>query len=84
MDFGCHLSSNESSSSRGPGKYGNRNNYASFEMYSSSVYEDDFLYLSDNAPQFHLIKSLIEQTAADKFVWKFLPSGMLWAAGVYE
>ena len=41
-------------------------------------------YLSDNAPQFWVIKSVIEQNATETFTWKFLPAFMPWAGGVYE
>lgn len=41
-------------------------------------------YLSDNAPQFNLLKTILESKSMETVTWNFLPAHMPWAGGVYE
>ena len=41
-------------------------------------------FVSDNAPQFHLLREIIAVDFRHDFTWKFLPAHSPWEGGVYE
>lgn len=41
-------------------------------------------YLSDNAPQYLLLKQHIEKNNVEEITWKFIPEYTPWTGGVYE